>query len=159
MRTAMNREGRLLARELECWFDTGAYADNGPRVTATGGARNTANRYASAVRERSPPERRERRRDVFAGGPSVDLDPGIEEVVGVEERQPARATREQRREQDAEVPGDVGERLLEDADDLLVDGAQDPGGAPGGCRARRRAGTAGTRGVPGGPGARRGRGG
>ena len=25
------------AREVECWFDTGAYADNGPRVTATGG--------------------------------------------------------------------------------------------------------------------------
>ena len=37
MRTAMNREGRLLARELECRFDTGAYADNGPRVAAVGG--------------------------------------------------------------------------------------------------------------------------
>jgi CO/xanthine dehydrogenase Mo-binding subunit len=37
MRTAMNEEGRLLARDVECWFDTGAYADNGPRVTATGG--------------------------------------------------------------------------------------------------------------------------
>jgi CO/xanthine dehydrogenase Mo-binding subunit len=37
MRTAMNAEGRLLGREVECWFDTGAYADNGPRVTATGG--------------------------------------------------------------------------------------------------------------------------
>ncbi len=37
MRTAMTREGRLLGREVECWFDTGAYADNGPRVTATGG--------------------------------------------------------------------------------------------------------------------------
>jgi CO/xanthine dehydrogenase Mo-binding subunit len=37
MRTAMNREGRLLGREVECRFDTGAYADNGPRVTATGG--------------------------------------------------------------------------------------------------------------------------
>jgi CO/xanthine dehydrogenase Mo-binding subunit len=37
MRTAATREGRLLAREVECWFDTGAYADNGPRVTATGG--------------------------------------------------------------------------------------------------------------------------
>ena len=37
MRTAMNREGRLLGREVECWFDTGAYADNGPRVTATAG--------------------------------------------------------------------------------------------------------------------------
>jgi CO/xanthine dehydrogenase Mo-binding subunit len=37
MRTAMNGEGRLLGREVECWFDTGAYADNGPRVTATAG--------------------------------------------------------------------------------------------------------------------------
>jgi len=37
MRSAMNAEGRLLGREVECWFDTGAYADNGPRVTATGG--------------------------------------------------------------------------------------------------------------------------
>jgi CO/xanthine dehydrogenase Mo-binding subunit len=37
MRTAANDEGRLLARDVECWFDTGAYADNGPRVTATGG--------------------------------------------------------------------------------------------------------------------------
>jgi CO/xanthine dehydrogenase Mo-binding subunit len=36
MRTAMNAEGRLLGRQVECWFDTGAYADNGPRVTATG---------------------------------------------------------------------------------------------------------------------------
>src|SRR5438132_3132784 len=37
MRTAMTNEGNLLAREVDCWFDTGAYADNGPRVTATGG--------------------------------------------------------------------------------------------------------------------------
>jgi CO/xanthine dehydrogenase Mo-binding subunit len=37
MRTAMNKEGRLLARETVCWFDTGAYADNGPRVAAVGG--------------------------------------------------------------------------------------------------------------------------
>jgi CO/xanthine dehydrogenase Mo-binding subunit len=37
MRTAANAEGRLLARDVACWFDTGAYADNGPRVTATGG--------------------------------------------------------------------------------------------------------------------------
>ncbi len=37
MRTAANNEGRLLAREVECWLDTGAYADNGPRVTATAG--------------------------------------------------------------------------------------------------------------------------
>jgi CO/xanthine dehydrogenase Mo-binding subunit len=37
MRTAMSGEGRLLGREVDCWFDTGAYADNGPRVTATAG--------------------------------------------------------------------------------------------------------------------------
>jgi CO/xanthine dehydrogenase Mo-binding subunit len=37
MRTAANAEGRLLAREVECRLDTGAYADNGPRVTATAG--------------------------------------------------------------------------------------------------------------------------
>jgi CO/xanthine dehydrogenase Mo-binding subunit len=37
MRTAATAEGRLLAREVECLFDTGAYADNGPRVVATGG--------------------------------------------------------------------------------------------------------------------------
>src|SRR3989454_9201595 len=37
MRTAMTQAGRLLAREVDCWFDTGGYADNGPRVTATGG--------------------------------------------------------------------------------------------------------------------------
>ena len=30
------REGAA-RREVECWFDTGAYADNGPRVTATAG--------------------------------------------------------------------------------------------------------------------------
>jgi len=33
----MTKEGNLIAREVDCWFDTGAYADNGPRVTATGG--------------------------------------------------------------------------------------------------------------------------
>jgi CO/xanthine dehydrogenase Mo-binding subunit len=37
MRTAADRTGRLLARDVRIWFDTGAYADNGPRVTATGG--------------------------------------------------------------------------------------------------------------------------
>ena len=37
MRTAATADGRLLGRDVECWFDTGAYADNGPRVTATGG--------------------------------------------------------------------------------------------------------------------------
>lgn len=37
MRTAATAEGRLLGRDVELFFDTGAYADNGPRVTATGG--------------------------------------------------------------------------------------------------------------------------
>jgi CO/xanthine dehydrogenase Mo-binding subunit len=37
MRTAATADGQLLAREVECLFDTGAYADNGPRVVATGG--------------------------------------------------------------------------------------------------------------------------
>lgn len=37
MRTAAASDGRLLARECVFWLDTGAYADNGPRVTATAG--------------------------------------------------------------------------------------------------------------------------
>lgn len=36
MRTAATQDGTLLAREVRAWFDTGAYADNGPRVVATG---------------------------------------------------------------------------------------------------------------------------
>jgi CO/xanthine dehydrogenase Mo-binding subunit len=35
VRTAASRSGELLGREVEIWLDTGAYADNGPRVTAT----------------------------------------------------------------------------------------------------------------------------
>jgi len=37
MRTAATADGRLLARDVRCSLDTGAYADNGPRVTATAG--------------------------------------------------------------------------------------------------------------------------
>jgi CO/xanthine dehydrogenase Mo-binding subunit len=37
MRTAAAADGTLLARTAEAWLDTGAYADNGPRVTATAG--------------------------------------------------------------------------------------------------------------------------
>jgi CO/xanthine dehydrogenase Mo-binding subunit len=37
MRTAATGDGRLLGRVVTIDFDTGAYADNGPRVTATGG--------------------------------------------------------------------------------------------------------------------------
>lgn len=35
MRTAASSDGKLLAREVRIWLDTGAYADNGPRVVAT----------------------------------------------------------------------------------------------------------------------------
>ncbi len=37
MRTAAAADGTLLGRECQAWMDTGAYADNGPRVTATAG--------------------------------------------------------------------------------------------------------------------------
>ena len=37
MITAAAADGTLLARSCEAWLDTGAYADNGPRVTATAG--------------------------------------------------------------------------------------------------------------------------
>jgi CO/xanthine dehydrogenase Mo-binding subunit len=37
MRTAAAADGTLLGRVAELWLDTGAYADNGPRVTATAG--------------------------------------------------------------------------------------------------------------------------
>jgi len=37
MRTAATKDGRLLARDVVALFDTGAYADNGPRVVATAG--------------------------------------------------------------------------------------------------------------------------
>jgi CO/xanthine dehydrogenase Mo-binding subunit len=35
MRTAAKADGTLIAREVKIWLDTGAYADNGPRVVAT----------------------------------------------------------------------------------------------------------------------------
>src|SRR5258707_13514583 len=37
MRTAAAGDGTLLGRAVELWLDTGADADNGPRVTATAG--------------------------------------------------------------------------------------------------------------------------
>jgi CO/xanthine dehydrogenase Mo-binding subunit len=37
MRTAASADGTLLGRAVDLWLDTGAYADNGPRVTATAG--------------------------------------------------------------------------------------------------------------------------
>jgi CO/xanthine dehydrogenase Mo-binding subunit len=50
MRTAATKEGRLLARDVECLFDTGAYADNGPRVVATAGDAATGPYRWSAYR-------------------------------------------------------------------------------------------------------------
>jgi CO/xanthine dehydrogenase Mo-binding subunit len=35
--SGLDREGRIVARRCECWFDTGAYADIGPRVIRNGG--------------------------------------------------------------------------------------------------------------------------
>jgi CO/xanthine dehydrogenase Mo-binding subunit len=37
MRTTATRDGRLRSRSVRLWLDTGAYADNGPRVCATAG--------------------------------------------------------------------------------------------------------------------------
>lgn len=37
MRTAATRDGAVVARQCRIWLDTGAYADNGPRVAATAG--------------------------------------------------------------------------------------------------------------------------
>ncbi len=37
MRTAATRQGAVIARQCKIWLDTGAYADNGPRVAATAG--------------------------------------------------------------------------------------------------------------------------
>lgn len=37
MRTTADAEGRLISRSVRLWLDTGAYADNGPRVCATAG--------------------------------------------------------------------------------------------------------------------------
>jgi CO/xanthine dehydrogenase Mo-binding subunit len=37
MRTTATRDGKLLSRSVRLWLDTGAYADNGPRVCATAG--------------------------------------------------------------------------------------------------------------------------
>src|SRR5918995_4567726 len=37
MRTTAGRDGRLRSRSVRLWLDTGAYADNGPRVCATAG--------------------------------------------------------------------------------------------------------------------------
>jgi CO/xanthine dehydrogenase Mo-binding subunit len=53
MRTAADAQGRLLARDVRVDFDTGAYADNGPRVVATGGDAAPGPYGWSAVRVRA----------------------------------------------------------------------------------------------------------
>ena len=53
MRTAADADGRLLAREVIIDFDTGAYADNGPRVVATGGDAAPGPYRWSAIRVRA----------------------------------------------------------------------------------------------------------
>ncbi|CAN5529962.1 xanthine dehydrogenase family protein molybdopterin-binding subunit [soil metagenome] len=53
MRTAADAAGNLLARDVEVDFDTGAYADNGPRVVATGGDAAPGPYRWSAVRVRA----------------------------------------------------------------------------------------------------------
>ncbi len=53
MRTAADADGRLLARDVDVAFDTGAYADNGPRVVATGGDAAPGPYRWSAVRVRA----------------------------------------------------------------------------------------------------------
>ena len=65
--------------------------------------------------------------DVLARRLGLDLDAGVEQVVGLGEPQPALAAREQRLEQLLEVLGDVGEGGGEDVDDLVVDGPDDLG--------------------------------
>ncbi len=42
MRTTAAADGTLRSREVDFWMDTGAYADNGPRVTATAATRRPA---------------------------------------------------------------------------------------------------------------------
>lgn len=37
MKTGLDAEGRIIARKTECFFDTGAYADIGPRLIKNGG--------------------------------------------------------------------------------------------------------------------------
>jgi CO/xanthine dehydrogenase Mo-binding subunit len=37
MRTGARKDGRLIARQVECFFDKGAYADIGPRTSKNGG--------------------------------------------------------------------------------------------------------------------------
>ena len=63
MRTAADADGRLLAREVDVAFDTGAYADNGPRVVATGGdAAPGPYRWSGGTRATPPASTPTRRR-------------------------------------------------------------------------------------------------
>ena len=80
--------------------------------------------------------------DLLAGRPGLDLDAGVEHVVGVGEHQPALAAREQPREGLLEGPLHVGVGLGEDLLDPGVDLADDVEevacGSSSGPRAARR---------------------
>ena len=62
---------------------------------------------------------------VAAGRTDLDLDPGVEQVLGVGQGEPAGASREERGHQGGEVLVDVGEGRVEDVHDLLVEGPDD----------------------------------
>ena len=62
MRTTADRDGKLLSRSVRLWLDTGAYADNGPRVCATAGdapgptaGRRSTSTPAASTRTPPPP--------------------------------------------------------------------------------------------------------
>ena len=101
--------------------------------------------------ERSPPESSESLLDVLARRPRLDLDAGVEQVVGLGEPEPARAAREQRLEELREVRRHVGEGGGEHVDDLVVDRLDDLGQLAAGSPSRPRAGPRGTRGAPAAP--------
>ena len=64
--------------------------------------------------------------DVLAAGLGLDLDAGLEQVVGLGEHEPSRAAREEVAEQGGEVIGDVGVGGGEHRLDLVIDGLDHP---------------------------------
>src|SRR3546814_17746583 len=62
---------------------------------------------------------------VLAGGLGLDLDSGLEKVVGHRQPEPPGAAREERREQPLEVLADVGVGPCAHLDDLAVDRLDD----------------------------------
>ncbi len=77
--------------------------------------------------ERSPPDSSDSFLTFLPGRLGLDLDAGLEQVLGIGQLQAAGAAGEQRLEELLEVGGDVGEGGREDADDLAVDGLDDLG--------------------------------